>query len=157
MALFKQTARKSTGGKPPRLHLATKAARQSTQQAIAATKSYRLCPGMVALREIHKFQKTTNLLTRKAPFQRVVHELAQKVGKSNTQHCNKGGLRVFCKVPAQCSDYWIHPGCKLASCSHVWCTVLQLFEQSSSKIHGCIDAIHHVKNKTYQNPLQWPN
>ena len=92
MALFKQTARKSTGGKPPRLHLATKAARQSTQQAIAATKSYRLCPGMVALREIHKFQKTTNLLTRKAPFQRVVRGL--------------------------CKRHRSHPLCNVINCTH---------------------------------------
>ncbi len=39
----------------------------------------------MALREIHKFQKTTNLLIRKAPLQRLVRELAQKIGKSNLQ------------------------------------------------------------------------
>jgi histone H3/H4 len=38
---------------------------------------------MVALREIRKFQKTTNLLIRKAPFQRLVLKVAQKIGKSN--------------------------------------------------------------------------
>jgi histone H3 len=38
---------------------------------------------MVALREIRKFQKTTNLLIRKAPFQDLVCKLAQKIGKSN--------------------------------------------------------------------------
>jgi hypothetical protein len=38
---------------------------------------------MVALREICKFQKTTNLLTRKAPFQHLVHKLALKFGKSD--------------------------------------------------------------------------
>jgi histone H3 len=40
---------------------------------------------MVALREICKFQKTTNLLIRKAPFQHLVSKLAQKIGKSNLQ------------------------------------------------------------------------
>ncbi len=40
MARVKQTARKSTGGKPPCLHLATMAARQSVQQAIAVRKPY---------------------------------------------------------------------------------------------------------------------
>ena len=36
-------------------------------------------PGTVALREIHRFQKITELLIRKAPFQRVVHKIAQKM------------------------------------------------------------------------------
>jgi histone H3/H4 len=39
----------------------------------------------VAAREIHKFQKTTNLLIRKAPFQHVLHKIALKFGKSNLQ------------------------------------------------------------------------
>jgi histone H3 len=85
MARVKQTARKSTGGKPPRLHLATKAARQCGRQTIAMRKPYRFCPGMVALREIHMFQKTTKLFIRKTPFQRHVCKLAQKIGKSDLQ------------------------------------------------------------------------
>ncbi len=38
---------------------------------------------MAAAREIHKFQKTTNFLIRKAPFQRVLREIALKYGKSD--------------------------------------------------------------------------
>merc|ERR1712150_205448 len=34
-------------------------------------------PGTVALREIRRYQKTTELLLRKAPFQRLVREVAQ--------------------------------------------------------------------------------
>jgi histone H3 len=48
-------------------------------------KPHHWCPGMVAAREICKFQKITNLLIRKAPFQRVEQEVAQKVGKSDLQ------------------------------------------------------------------------
>jgi histone H3 len=48
-------------------------------------KPHHFHPGTVALREIHKFQKTKNLLIRKAPFQHFVHKLAQKIGKSNLQ------------------------------------------------------------------------
>ena len=33
-------------------------------------------PGTVALREIRKYQKNTDLLMRKAPFQRLVREIA---------------------------------------------------------------------------------
>ncbi len=38
---------------------------------------------MVALREIQKFQKNTDLLIRKAPFQRLICKIALKFGKSN--------------------------------------------------------------------------
>ena len=39
-------------------------------------KKHRFRPGTVALREIRKYQKTTDLLIRKIPFQRLVREIA---------------------------------------------------------------------------------
>lgn len=39
--------------------------------------SFRFRPGTVALREIRKYQKTTELLIRKLPFQRLVREVSQ--------------------------------------------------------------------------------
>jgi histone H3 len=62
MARVKQTARKSTGGAPPRLHVATKAAQAAMQKAIAMRKPHHWRPGTVAAREIGKFQKTTDLV-----------------------------------------------------------------------------------------------
>ncbi len=47
-------------------------------------KPYHFCPGTVAAREIHKFQKTTNLLIRKAPFQCLVRELASNLQMQST-------------------------------------------------------------------------
>ncbi|GAB4816586.1 hypothetical protein N2152v2_003632 [Parachlorella kessleri] len=82
MARTKQTARKSTGGKAPRKQLATKAARKSAPATGGVKKPHRYRPGTVALREIRKYQKSTELLIRKLPFQRLVREIAQdfKVG-----------------------------------------------------------------------------
>src|SRR5580698_306310 len=77
MARTKQTARKSTGGKAPRKQLATKAARKSTPATGGVKKPHRYRPGTVALREIRKYQKTTKLLMRQLPFQRLVREIAQ--------------------------------------------------------------------------------
>jgi histone H3 len=48
-------------------------------------KPHRFHPGTVALREIQKFQKNTDLLIRKAPFQRLVRKIALKFGKSDLQ------------------------------------------------------------------------
>jgi histone H3 len=78
MARTKQTARKSTGGKTPRKSLGAKAARKSTPvvDSQGAKKQHRFRPGTVALREIRKYQKSTDLLIRKLPFQRLVREIA---------------------------------------------------------------------------------
>ena len=40
-----------------------------------SVKKHRYRPGTVALREIRKFQKSTDLLIKKAPFQRLVLEI----------------------------------------------------------------------------------
>ncbi|KAL9939135.1 hypothetical protein V8E36_001948 [Tilletia maclaganii] len=84
MARRKQVARASTGGKAPRARLAT-------QQVPAPSSSYsinggagglkrphRYKPGTVALREIRRFQKSTELLIRKLPFQRLVKDIFEE-------------------------------------------------------------------------------
>jgi histone H3 len=71
------SARKSTGGKAPRKQLATKAARKSAPATGGVKKPHRYRPGTVALREIRRYQKSTDLLIRKLPFQRLVREIAQ--------------------------------------------------------------------------------
>ena len=77
MARTKQTARKSTGGKAPRKQLATKAARKSAPASGGVKKPHRYRPGTVALREIRKYQKSTDLLISKLPFQRLCREITQ--------------------------------------------------------------------------------
>ena len=78
MARTKQTARKSTGAKAPRKQLASKAARKSAPATGGIKKPHRFRPGTVALREIRKYQKSTDLLIRKLPFQRLVREIAHE-------------------------------------------------------------------------------
>ncbi len=85
MARTKQTARKSTGGKAPRKKLATMAARKSDPAKISVKKPHRFRPGTVVLRESHRYQKTVDLLIRKMPFQRLVHEIAKKKGPADTR------------------------------------------------------------------------
>ena len=97
MARVKQAARKISGTKAPRYFQLTQMTRQQAQQQLEAAalprcrslvrqlgprggvkKPHRYRPGTIALREIRRFQKTTELLLRKAPFQRVVRQIAQK-------------------------------------------------------------------------------
>ncbi|CAH1384904.1 unnamed protein product, partial [Tenebrio molitor] len=58
--------------KSPRKQLATKAARKSAPATGGVKKPHRYRPGTVALREIRRYQKSTELLIRKLPFQRLV-------------------------------------------------------------------------------------
>ena len=80
MARTKQTARKHTGTKHPRKHIAHKAAAKGKQQSATngVKRPHRFRPGTVALREIRRFQKSTELLIRKLPFQRLVREIASE-------------------------------------------------------------------------------
>ncbi|KAJ7894541.1 hypothetical protein B0H13DRAFT_2665261 [Mycena leptocephala] len=59
--------------KAPRKQLATKAARKTAQPGATGgvKKPHRFRPGTVALREIRRYQKSTELLIRKLPFQRL--------------------------------------------------------------------------------------
>ena len=77
MARTKQTARKSTGGKAPRIQLSTKAAWLNAPRTGGIKKPYRYRPGTVALRQIRHYQKSTELLIRKMPFQRLAREIVQ--------------------------------------------------------------------------------
>jgi histone H3 len=81
MARTKQTARKDNSAprKSPRYQLATKAARRAAPTAGGVKKPHRYRPGTVALREIRKYQNSTDLLIRKAPFQRLVREIASTI------------------------------------------------------------------------------
>ena len=78
MARTKQTAKKSTGGKAPRKELLGKAiARKTLENSGQTKKPHRYRPGTVALREIRRYQKSTDLMLRKLPFQRLVREIAE--------------------------------------------------------------------------------
>ena len=74
MARTKYTGHKS-GGKAPRKALATKAARKSAPATGGVKKPHRYRPGTVALREIRRFQKSTEPLIRPGPFARLIREI----------------------------------------------------------------------------------
>lgn len=82
MARTKQTARKTTtGGKSPRKNVSEKVGRKAVEGSGGVKRPHRYRPGTVALREIRKYQKSTELLMRKLPFQRLVREIAQDFKK----------------------------------------------------------------------------
>ena len=101
MARVKQAAHKTSAGKAPRFSMLAQQARQHQLQQQKAPalplrrlpvpqlgprggvkKPHRYRPGTVALREIRRFQKSTDLLIRKAPFQRLVREITEELFKN---------------------------------------------------------------------------
>jgi histone H3 len=68
MVRSKAVAKKTTEGMKKNLH-AQKIARKSAP-VTTGVKKRRFKPGTVALREIKRYQKSTDLLIQKAPFQR---------------------------------------------------------------------------------------
>ena len=90
---YKQHPKLLGSGKAPRKQLQPKVLKKKgkakggvkklppAQQLTKKPRRYR--PGTVALREIRRYQKSTELLIRKLPFQRLVGELAQDLGKVN--------------------------------------------------------------------------
>ena len=77
MARTKQVAKKhpkELKTKPPTVKHAQAAVKLTT-----TTTKRRYKPGTKALREIRKYQKSTDLLLRRLPFQRLVRELAQDI------------------------------------------------------------------------------
>jgi histone H3-like centromeric protein A len=80
------TARKSTGGRPPPRKGAGRPSAGTSHFKLSAftvclrpnaaggapKKPHRFRPGTVALREIRKYQKSTDLLLQKLPFSRIV-------------------------------------------------------------------------------------
>ena len=80
MVRTKQVAQRAVHGKAPNRHLGKKA-RKLAPATGGIKKPHRYRPGVVALREIRKYQKSTELLIRKIPFQRLVREIAQDFDK----------------------------------------------------------------------------
>ena len=84
MARVKQTSRKTIGGKNPCFKLLTMVHERHHTRRLplgprgGVKKPHRYRPGIVALHEIRRFQKNTELLIRKAPFQRLVGEIVIK-------------------------------------------------------------------------------
>jgi histone H3 len=79
MARTKQTARKTTGGKAPRKQLSAKSARKTAGATpTGSAKKPRYKPGSVALKEIRRYQKSTDFLIRKLPFQRTCRSIIRE-------------------------------------------------------------------------------
>jgi len=81
-ARTKSTARKNIAKGLPAARKPQIIVRKSAAAIGGVKKPMRFRPGVVALREIRRFQKSTELLIRKLPFQRLVREIAQDINRT---------------------------------------------------------------------------
>jgi histone H3 len=109
MARTKTTARKTSAGvkKPRKEFINTKTAKKTANNdqkkkvdsQTAGKKPHRFRPGTVALREIRKYQKSTDLLLRKLPFQKLVKDIAhQHMPEARFQASSLLALQEACEA-----------------------------------------------------------
>ena len=66
------------GGKQPRKHLWWKLLQLGTTPTGGIKKPHHYRPGMVVLREIRRYQKSTECLIKRSPFQKLIREILQE-------------------------------------------------------------------------------
>jgi histone H3 len=77
MARTKQATRKTYDAKTTRKSFGAKSVRKTSPvDSQGEKKIYHFRSGTVVLREIKRYQKSSDLLLRKLPFQRLVREIA---------------------------------------------------------------------------------
>ena len=64
------------GGKQPRKHISHKTLKCTTTGRIK--KPHRYHPGLLALREIRRYQQSTESLIKKTPFNKLIKEISQE-------------------------------------------------------------------------------
>ena len=68
----------SKGGKQPRKHLSKKLLYLGASLTGGIKKPHRYSPGLVALQEIRRYQKSTECLLKKSSFQKLIWEISQE-------------------------------------------------------------------------------
>jgi len=71
-------------------------------------KKHRFRPGTVALREIRKYQRSTELLIRKLPFARLVREITQTYNSYPTQGEKRWQAEALMALQESAEEYLVH-------------------------------------------------
>ena len=66
------------GGKQPQKHLLHKLIRQNKSSTGGIKKPHRYRPGLLALREIRRYQQLTHCLIKRTPFNKLIKEISQE-------------------------------------------------------------------------------
>ncbi len=99
----RQVAIKATGGhksKQLQHQLKIKTSNRSELRSDGVKRFFRYRPGTIALREIRRYQKSTDLLIPRLPFQRLVREISQDMYPDDIRYqcAALGALHVICDL-----------------------------------------------------------
>ena len=103
MVRTKVTAISLTGGTRLPSKRSTKRSTKSPRGCVRKRRRYR--PGTITLREIRKYQTSTDLLIPKLPFQRLVKELIQNERRERDIPMKKVQSPALLTLQCVCEDY----------------------------------------------------
>ena len=136
VARTKHTARKGTDGAARRMikasrNIAVKAPHKPPSQQLKKKRRFR--PGTVALREICQYQKSTELLIRRAPFQWVIYEIIQ--GIRNDLRIQAAAVQGLQEV-AEAYLVGLFKDSNLCAIHVKWVTIMPRYVQLARRICG---------------------
>jgi len=107
MPRMKQTSRKAQGLPSKRRRLMTMLPRKRAPPTGGVKKPHRYRPGTVALREIRRYQTTTDTLIPKRSFQLLVQEVVQNECRLRGIECKRIQSRALLGLQTACEQYII--------------------------------------------------
>jgi len=107
MPRMKQTSRKAQGLPTKRRRLMTMLPRKRAPPTGGVKKPHRYRPGTVALREIRRYQTTTDTLIPKRSFQLLVQEVVQNECRLRGIECKRIQSRALLGLQTACEQYII--------------------------------------------------
>ena len=136
MARTKCTARKATDGAAKIMtkaskNIAVKAPHKPPSHQLQKKRRFR--PGTVALREIRQYQKSTELLIRRTPFQCVIYEIMQ--GIRNDLRIQAAAIKGL-QEAAEAYLVGLFEDSNLCAIHAKWVTIMPRDVQLARRIHG---------------------
>jgi histone H3 len=130
----KLQGRQSRKGKKPRKKTADDA--DTGDEHASEKRRRRYKPGTLALKEIRKFQKSTDLLIRKAPFCRLVREISNEVSPEPFRYTAESLLAI----QEATEDFLVHlfEDCNLCAIHAKRVTIMPKDLQLARRIRGPI-------------------
>lgn len=130
----KLQGRQSRKGKNPRKKIADDA--DTGDEHASEKRRRRYKPGTLALKEIRKFQKSTDLLIRKAPFCRLVREISNEVSPEPFRYTAESLLAI----QEATEDFLVHlfEDCNLCAIHAKRVTIMPKDLQLARRIRGPI-------------------
>ena len=96
-------------------------------------KPRRFCPGTAALRQIRRYQKSTELLIRKAPFSRLVRKIAESM---NLNYCFQSTAVLALQEASEAYLIGLFEDTNLCTIHAKWVTIMPKDIQLAMHIRG---------------------